>query len=96
MRAQYEQLYRVADGPSFEAYLQVLESRLTRFELPLGASVDQLPNGQIVLQVRAAAARVCAHELQSGPLRIAVPYQMLLAVHTLKISSAARSHPTAQ
>lgn len=80
MQAQYEQLYRVADAASFPAYLRDLESRLTRFDLPLGASVDQLPNGQIVLQVRGFGA----HARSVRRCEDRDPYQMHLAVHTLQ------------
>lgn len=63
-KAQYEKLYRVGFPETLPAYLDDLDSRITRFDLPLGANVETLPCGEIVLQVRTAPpgcciARVC-------------------------------------
>jgi hypothetical protein len=50
--ASYEKLYRVGYPDTLPAYLGNLESRITRFDLPLGANVLTRPNGEIVLEVR--------------------------------------------
>jgi hypothetical protein len=51
-KAHYEKLFRVGFPETLPAYLDDLESRITRFDLPLGASVDTRAGGEIVLQVR--------------------------------------------
>jgi hypothetical protein len=51
LRAEYEKLYRIACPSTFPAYLDELDSRITRFELPLGAAVCSQPCGKVVLKV---------------------------------------------
>lgn len=50
--ASYEKLFRVGFPETLPAYLGNLESRITLFDLPLGADVVTRDNGEIVLEVR--------------------------------------------
>ena len=50
--ADYHSLFRVGYAASLDDYLQILATRITNFDLPLGASLQTLPCGQVVLQVR--------------------------------------------
>eukprot|EP00892_Ulva_mutabilis_P000296 jgi/Ulvmu1/10267/UM060_0069.1 len=49
--ADYHKLYRVGYAATLEDYLEILQSRITNFDLPLGASLESRPGGQVVLQV---------------------------------------------
>lgn len=49
--ASYDKLFRVAFPDTLPSYFGDLESRITRFDLPLGANVTTRPNGEIVLEV---------------------------------------------
>lgn len=49
--ASYEKLFRVGFPETLPAYLGNLESRITLFDLPLGADVVTRDNGEIVLEV---------------------------------------------
>jgi hypothetical protein len=73
----YDRAYRIAYPASFPLYLDGLDDRLANFDLPLGANVDRLPCGQVVLQVRTLAGprhAVCRdgftsfHTLRGAPL----------------------------
>jgi hypothetical protein len=49
--ANYEKLYRIGYPSTFAAYLKELDSRLSNFDLPLGANIDILEYGRVNLQV---------------------------------------------
>lgn len=49
--ASYDKMFRVGFPDTLPSYLGELESRITRFDLPLGANVTTRPNGEIVLEV---------------------------------------------
>lgn len=50
-RADYHKLYRVGYADTLPDYLKILDTRMTNFDLPLGASLETRPCGQVVLQV---------------------------------------------
>lgn len=50
-RADYHKLYRVGYADTLPDYLKILDTRMTKFDLPLGANLETRPCGQVVLQV---------------------------------------------
>lgn len=52
--AEYNNLHRVGVADTLPDYLKVLNTRITNFDLPLGASLETRPTGEVVLQVLAA------------------------------------------
>jgi hypothetical protein len=57
-RADYEKLYRLGFPELFPQYLDELDSRLARFDLPLGASLEARPCGQVMLKVNYLSSNV--------------------------------------